>query len=196
MKIRILPTLAVAAIAAFGATTGVLAEEVSISSFFGEYVGQSITSTDEGLSVRDLSVEIKERKDGFTIEWTTITVNVDGKNKRKSYDINFRATPRDDIYASEMRRDKFGGQVPLNPLKGDPYVWARQEGKTLTVYAIGDHRGRLVRDAAVRPHAHRRRPRPRVLARPRRRTIEAHQGNVEAGRRLGSILNQGMPRGR
>ena len=136
MKIRILPTLAVAAIAAFGATTGVLAEEVSISSFFGEYVGQSITSTDEGLSVRDLSVEIKERKDGFTIEWTTITVNVDGKNKRKSYDINFRATPRDDIYASEMRRDKFGGQVPLNPLKGDPYVWARQEGKTLTVYAM------------------------------------------------------------
>ena len=136
MKVRILPTLAVAAIAAFGATTGVLAEEVSISSFFGEYVGQSITSTDEGLRVRDLSVEIKERKDGFTIEWTTITVHVDGKNKRKSYDIDFRSTPRDDIYASEMRRDKFGGQVPLNPLKGDPYVWARQEGGTLTVYAM------------------------------------------------------------
>jgi hypothetical protein len=136
VRIRTLCTLAAAAIAVFGSTTGVLAEEVSIAAFFGEYEGQSITSTDEGLSVRDLSVVIKERKDGFNLEWTTITVNVDGMNKRKSYDIDFRSTPRDDIYASEMRRDKFGGQVPLNPLKGDPYVWARQEGGTLTVYAM------------------------------------------------------------
>ncbi|MDP6806001.1 MAG: hypothetical protein QF902_11845 [Rhodospirillales bacterium] len=110
MRIRTLRTLAiVAAIAAFGGTTDAPADEAEIAAFFGDYVGHSITSTEEGLTVRDLSAAIKKRKDGFTLEWTTITVNVDGKNKRKSYEINFRSTPRDDIHASEMRRDKFGG---------------------------------------------------------------------------------------
>ncbi len=30
----------------------------------------------------------------------------------------------------------FGNAVPLDPLKGDPYVWARVEGDTLTVFAL------------------------------------------------------------
>ncbi len=30
----------------------------------------------------------------------------------------------------------FGNAVPLDPLKGDPYVWARVHEDSLTVYAL------------------------------------------------------------
>ena len=30
----------------------------------------------------------------------------------------------------------FGHQVPLDPLKGDPYVWCRIVGRVLTLYSL------------------------------------------------------------
>ncbi len=35
-----------------------------------------------------------------------------------------------------MRKDVFGNRAPNDPMKGDPYVWARLRGDTLTVYAL------------------------------------------------------------
>jgi hypothetical protein len=35
-----------------------------------------------------------------------------------------------------MHRDVFGYSGPLDPLKGEPYVWARIAGSTLTVYTL------------------------------------------------------------
>jgi hypothetical protein len=35
-----------------------------------------------------------------------------------------------------MRKDLFGQAVPLDPLEGDPYVWARIDGDTLSVHAL------------------------------------------------------------
>ena len=35
-----------------------------------------------------------------------------------------------------MRVDAFGNATPLDPLRGDPYVWARLEGSRLMVYAL------------------------------------------------------------
>ena len=35
-----------------------------------------------------------------------------------------------------MRRDAFGHSEPLDPLKGEPYVWADIEGPTLRVHAL------------------------------------------------------------
>jgi hypothetical protein len=35
-----------------------------------------------------------------------------------------------------MRKDVFGNRAPNDPMKGDPYVWARLQGDTLTVYAL------------------------------------------------------------
>jgi hypothetical protein len=104
--------------------------------FFGEYMGQSISTADSGLSKRDLSVSIAPTRKGFSVKWTTITYRSDGSTKRKTYKINFLATGRSNIYASAMKQNKFGGQVPLDPLKGEPYVWSRITGKTLTVNAL------------------------------------------------------------
>mmetsp|Transcript_7024 Transcript_7024/g.11370 ORF Transcript_7024/g.11370 Transcript_7024/m.11370 type:complete len:81 (+) Transcript_7024:73-315(+) len=35
-----------------------------------------------------------------------------------------------------MRRNVFGHEVQLNPMKGEPYVWSRIDGETLTVYSL------------------------------------------------------------
>jgi len=35
-----------------------------------------------------------------------------------------------------MRKDVFGNRALNDPLKGEPYVWARMRGDTLTVYAL------------------------------------------------------------
>jgi hypothetical protein len=58
------------------------------------------------------------------------------KPTRKTYSVEFGPTDRDGIYASAMHRDVFGHQEPLDPLKGEPYVWARLSGDTLTIFAL------------------------------------------------------------
>lgn len=118
-------------------TTVEAADKASLERFFGRYSGQAISSTEEGLSKRDLSVRIQDAgKGAFTVDWITFTRKDDGRRKRKSYSITFRPTPRDGVFGSAMRSDKFGHAVPLDPLKGEPYVWARIQGETLTVYAL------------------------------------------------------------
>lgn len=112
------------------------AQDRPIEDFFGSYVGRSISVIGEGLSQRDLNVTIKKHKDGFTLDWSTVTRRHDGKMRSKSYSINFRPTKRPGIFASAMRNNVFGGAEPLDPLKGDPYVWAGIQGDTLTVHAM------------------------------------------------------------
>ncbi len=113
------------------------AGDAAVKDFFGRYVGEAISTMEEGLSKRDLSVEIRDAgNDAFTVDWTTITREEDGSRKRKSYSITFRPTKRDGIFASAMRADKFGNAVPLDPMTGQPYVRARIHGKTLTIHAL------------------------------------------------------------
>lgn len=110
-----------------------------IEDFYGEYLGQTVAEGD--LNARDISVTIKPLKDkGFSVSWTTVITRADGTTSKKSYTINFQASQRDHIYAAGMRPNLFGGWVPLDPMKGEPYIWARIRGDTLTVYAM------LVRD--------------------------------------------------
>jgi len=35
-----------------------------------------------------------------------------------------------------MKRNVFGHNVQLDPMKGEPYVWARVDGDTLSVYSM------------------------------------------------------------
>jgi len=118
------------------------AEDRGLEDFYGDFVGKSIAGstavTGEGaeLSPRHLNVSIHPNDNGFTIAWLTITTRASGKTKAKSYLINFRDTARPGLYASAMRRDTTGALVPLDPMSGDPYVWAGIAGATLTVHAL------------------------------------------------------------
>lgn len=104
--------------------------------FFGEYEGQAVTGGANEISKRDLRVKISPVRNGFQVNWIAVTKRPDGRLKRKEYSIDFHPTKRKNIYRSGERRDMFGNAVPLDPLKGDPYVWARVEGDTLTVFAL------------------------------------------------------------
>ena len=112
------------------------AAERKIDDFYGTYVGRSVSGDDGAVKERDINVEIKEIKRGFNISWSTVTHRKDGDSKRKSYSIDFQRTNRDNIFQSGMRKDVFGGKRPNDPMKGDPYVWSRIKGDTLSVYAL------------------------------------------------------------
>lgn len=104
--------------------------------FFGEYQGEAVTDYDGDIRKRDLRVKISPTKNGFSVNWVSVTKRADGKLKRKEYSIDFHPTRRKGIYRSGERRDMFGNSVPLDPMEGEPYVWARVHEKTLTVYAL------------------------------------------------------------
>jgi hypothetical protein len=107
----------------------------SVDRFFGTYEGRTIDAPDGTLSARDLSVTIRQKGNGFALDWTTVIHHSRGP-KRQSYSIDFSSTARPDTFASSMHLDIFGEAGPLDPLKGQPYVWAHLAGITLTVYAL------------------------------------------------------------
>jgi archaellin len=105
--------------------------------FIGSFDGNTeITLSDGQKAERDLSVVVEETDDGFNINWKTTTIRSSGRTKTKSYSIDFIPTKRENIYSSAMKPNIFGGREALDPMKGDPYVWARITGDTLTVFAL------------------------------------------------------------
>ena len=104
--------------------------------FFGEYLGEGISNENDDLTKRDLRVEIKPSRDGFILTWVSVTHKNNGELNRKSYTVHFKPKGKSGLYGSAMRTDMFGNQVPMDPLKGEPYVWARISGDTLFVYAM------------------------------------------------------------
>ncbi len=117
-------------------TSSVVADHHPYQKFYGEYVGETTYEVDSTQYKRDLSVSIKSTKDGFNVAWKTITHKPGSEPKEKSYSIDFVATDREHVYSSAMKADLFGGREALDPMKGDPYVWAKVNDETLIVYAL------------------------------------------------------------
>ena len=108
----------------------------SIDPFVGAYHGTTIEHAENELQARDLDVIIKKTDRGFVVDWSTVIHKTDGREKTVSLDVEFYATERPDIYGSAMRSGLFGKRVPNDPLKGEPFFWARIVDKTLTIHAL------------------------------------------------------------
>ncbi|WP_299626421.1 hypothetical protein [uncultured Tateyamaria sp.] len=137
--LRSFPSLAVMRLAGLMALLVLMAgvARADISAFVGTYTGSAeVTSADGTKIPRDMSVDISETKEGFRVKWTSVTLRSDGRRKEKSYTIDFVPSDRDAVYAAAMRRNVFGHEVQLNPMKGEPYVWSRIDSETLTVYSL------------------------------------------------------------
>ncbi len=104
--------------------------------FLGSFVGEAITDTDGAHEMRDLEVDIKRTKRGFRVLWTAVTRRPDGSVKRKQYSVDFTPSRRPGVYGSAMRTNLFGKREALDPMRGDPYVWARIEGDTLSIFSL------------------------------------------------------------
>ncbi len=108
----------------------------SIDPFLGAFEGQADFDDNGETKRRDMSVVIAQTDEGFSVNWTSITHKSGGRTKEKTYTIGFQPSDRDNIFASAMKVNVFGKRVPLNPLKGEPFVWARIVGDTLTVFSL------------------------------------------------------------
>lgn len=115
---------------------GAPASAASIEDFLGSFEGNVEFDNNGTSERRDMSVEIAETDDGFSVSWTSVIYKSDGRTKEKSYTIDFQPSERENIFASAMKSNVFGKQVPLNPLKGEPFVWSRIEGETLTLFSL------------------------------------------------------------
>ncbi|NIO41055.1 MAG: hypothetical protein GTO41_13310 [Burkholderiales bacterium] len=117
--------------------TPALAGGAAFEQFFGSYEGTSDTIPEGEEKPRKLSVTIGPyKKDGFSIDWKTTQYKAGGRVKHSGLAVNFIPTHRSNIFASAMRTDLFGHEVPLDPMKGDPFVWITIRGETLTLYVI------------------------------------------------------------
>ena len=106
--------------------------------FIGSYSGSAqVEGEGDGeSSQRDMSVNIEATEAGFQVSWKSISHKRDGRIKEKEYTVGFLPTRRDGIYSSTMGVNVFGNPVPLDPMMGDPYVWSRIIGDTLTVFSL------------------------------------------------------------
>lgn len=108
----------------------------NFENFFGRYVGAIMSDTSDKSKTRSSEVTIKAYQEGFNITWNTVSQRESGKIKKSSFSINFRPSKQADIYGSAMSKDMFGHEKPLDPLNGDPYVWAFIDGDTITVNSL------------------------------------------------------------
>lgn len=108
-----------------------------IADFVGTFAGSAeMAMADGSTQQRDLNVQITQTKTGFRVGWTTVTYRPDGTTKAKSYEVDFVPTDRDGVYAAAQKKNVFGHEVQLDPMKGEPYVWARIVGDMMTVYSL------------------------------------------------------------
>lgn len=128
---RVLAATAVLAVS--GATHALAAE---ISDFVGSYTGKAEIQSEGEVHKRDLSVMIEETDQGFRVDWTTVTYRADGRIKSAEYSINFVPSDREDVFSAAMKKNMFGHEVQLDPMKGEPYVWARIMDDTMTVFSL------------------------------------------------------------
>ncbi len=124
------------ALALFAQSHSAQAAAPDYARFVGEYVGEATFVSEGAEHKRDLGVSIQLTDEGFNLSWTTTTYKPSGKEKSSKYSIDFLPSKRENIYTSAMKRNIFGGREALDPMKGDPYVWARITGDTLSVFAL------------------------------------------------------------
>ena len=114
------------AIVLFGLVPVQTARADMFSPFLGKFEGH--VDTEEG--ERDLTVEIVEEKRGFRVNWAARILKSDGREKERVYSVWFVKTERPGIYRSAVKPNAFGGYVPVDPMKGEPYSWVQIKGES------------------------------------------------------------------
>jgi len=114
--------------------------------FHGEWRGEELIASEgsDGLKVTadDLSVRIGPDGDGFWMHWTALSRDkVGGPLVRHPIEARFAPTGRPGVFAfvpeeSSMLLRLFGDPATNNPLEGEPLLWARFDGKALSVYGL------------------------------------------------------------
>jgi hypothetical protein len=113
----------------------VRAQDLSIAAFFGTWRGSALSESAVSvyfrLTERDLDVVVGPSGNGFTITWTTVLRQSGDPNnptvKRRSTTLNFIASAQPNVWRAVNSGD---------PVAGQPAIWARIKGKTLTINSM------------------------------------------------------------
>lgn len=111
------------------------AQDLTPAHFFGTFQGSGFAEDKDsiyfGTTVRDLDVVIAPSGGGFNVTWTTIIRSGGDPSKpnvrRKTQTANFSATEQVNV---------FRGAPSGDPLAGNPFVWAKIEDNTMTVFIL------------------------------------------------------------
>ncbi|WP_232367837.1 hypothetical protein [Tritonibacter horizontis] len=118
-------------------TTQVARAAADLRQFVGTYTGSAeVVQLNGEAEQRDMSVSIWETEDGFAVQWSTAIRRADGREKTKNYEIEFQPSERRGVYSAAMKTNVFGHTVQMNPMKGEPFIWARVIEDTLTVFSL------------------------------------------------------------
>jgi len=146
--------------------------------FYGTWNGVSLSSSGGAESLEfnpdDLDVQIEPDGDGFQMRWTSLTHtehdDAHSELVRQPVDARFTPTDRPGVFAfnpkdSSILLGLFGDPATNNPLEGEPLLWARVDGQSLSVYGlvIGSdgnfdlyqHVRTLTDDGMIAVHTHR-----------------------------------------
>ncbi|MEQ8968417.1 MAG: hypothetical protein RID91_21540 [Azospirillaceae bacterium] len=112
-----------------------------VSPFVGTYVGTAEVYDAEGAleERRDMDIVITdEPRGGFTVRWINVTL-VDGRRdvpgvERRVDEVRFVEGEAPGVYVQETRGSLFERRRAIEPIEGDPMVWARIDGDSLGVF--------------------------------------------------------------
>lgn len=110
----------------------------SIDPFVGRFEGKSTATSGDDKTQRDLTVIVTKGEDGreFTVEWKTVIHGRGGGDDERHEKVQFIPTKRPNIFSAGSRMDMFGKLVPIDPISGDAYYWARIREQTMSVFNI------------------------------------------------------------
>jgi hypothetical protein len=116
------------------------------ASFHGDWQGEELTvddgSTELEVTAEDLNVRIESDDSGFRMRWTALSRKGAGDPlARSEVEARFEPTDRPGVFAfdpeqSSMLLSLFGDPATSNPLEGEPLLWARLDGETVSVYGL------------------------------------------------------------
>lgn len=131
ITIRFISSFAAALLVSFS----VVAKNLSINAFFGEFRGIGVSKNRDsiyfGSTVRDFGVLIRPSGAGFSIEWTTVIRRGGNPNrpktKQKRQKFIFQPTNQPGVF-----------RLPNSPdyMSSQPLAWARVNRNTLNVYLL------------------------------------------------------------
>jgi hypothetical protein len=114
--------------------------------FYGDWQGKEVTASEGSdaveVTAEDLSVRIEADETGFRMHWTALErEKVGGPLVRRPIEARFVPTDRPGVFAfepedSSMLLSLFGDPATNNPLEGEPLLWARFDGKALSIYGL------------------------------------------------------------
>ncbi len=128
-------SIRMAVCALFLATGMAHAQDLTPAHFFGTFQGSGFAEDKDsiyfGTTVRDLDIVIAPSGGGFNVTWTTIIRGGGDPSKpnvrRKTQTASFSRTEQPNV---------FRGAPSGDPLSGNPYIWAKIEDNTMTVFIL------------------------------------------------------------